>query len=64
METAVIGNTINTGHLLEFIHSVQVSEPKKMSFEEACAECNAVTIETFINELEKRVKDRYRNEKS
>jgi hypothetical protein len=40
-----------------------VKEEKK-SFEEACAECNAVTVDYFINELEKRVKQRYQNAKS
>ena len=42
--------------------SVEVSEKK--SFEEAVVECNAVPLETFITELKKRVRVRYRNAKS
>ena len=38
-----------------------LAETKKKSFEKACAECNAVTVEAFINELRKRVTERYRN---
>jgi len=37
---------------------------KKKSFEEVCMECKAVPIEIFVNELKKRVKERYRNAKS
>jgi hypothetical protein len=36
---------------------------KKKTYEEACAECNAVSVETFIDELRKRVKERYKNAK-
>ena len=36
---------------------------KKKSFEEACAECDAVPLDTFIDELKKRVKEGYRNAK-
>lgn len=41
-----------------------VVETKKKSFEQACKECNAVSLDFFINELEKRVKQRYRNAES
>jgi len=37
---------------------------RKKSFEEACQECNAVTVDFFINELENRVKQRYHDAKS
>jgi len=37
---------------------------EKMSFEDAVTECNAVPLETFITELKKRVKERYKNAKS
>jgi hypothetical protein len=33
-----------------------VTPEKKKTYEEACAECNAVSVETFIDELRKRVK--------
>jgi predicted HTH domain antitoxin len=34
-----------------------------MSFEEAVAECNGISVDEFIDELRKRVKERYRNAK-
>jgi hypothetical protein len=36
---------------------------EKKNFDEAVAECNAVPLETFIVELKKRVKERYKNAK-
>ena len=41
-----------------------VVEERKKSFEEACIECNAVSVDYFCDELEKRVKQRYHNAKS
>ena len=39
-------------------------QPVKKNFGEACTECDAVSLEIFINELRKRVKEGYRNAKS
>ena len=36
-------------------------EARKKSFEEAAAECGAVTVDAFFDELKNRVKERYRN---
>ena len=36
-----------------------VVEEKKKSFEEACAECNAVSVDFFFDELNKRIKKRF-----
>ena len=59
MDTAVLENRVRERKW--FVRPV--AETKKKSFEEACAECNAVSVETFINELRKRVTERYRNAK-
>ena len=32
-----------------------VVEEKKQSFEEACAECNSISVDEFINELNSRI---------
>jgi len=56
MDTAVLENRVREREW--FVRPVE-----KKSFEEACAECNAVSVETFINELRKRVTERYRNAK-
>jgi hypothetical protein len=37
---------------------------KKKNFEKACKECNAITVDFFISELENRVKQRYLDAKS
>lgn len=34
-----------------------VSDEKKQRFEDACAKCNAVPLDTFINELKASVKE-------
>jgi hypothetical protein len=57
---------VQSQNLIEHIRSfpfTTVVEKEKKSFEEACAECNAVTVDEFIDELEKRVKQRYQNAK-
>jgi len=60
-------NNVQAKSFVEYARSLPfatVVEKKKKSFEEACAECNAVTVDVFIDELEKRIKQRYRHEKS
>ena len=56
METAALENRVRESKW--FVRPVE-----KESFEKACAECNAVPVESFIDELRKRVKERYRNAK-
>jgi vacuolar-type H+-ATPase subunit H len=63
MDTVVLEDFIHTEQWLDSsIHSAIKSNKK--SFEEASAECNAVSLDTFITELKQRVKERYQNAKS
>jgi len=64
METAVIKERINDYQWLGYAPAQPIIETKKKSFEEACAECNAVTVDKFIDELRSRIKERYKNAKS
>ena len=68
MTTVIIeDNSFQAASFVEYARTLPfatVVEEKKKSFEEACAECNAVSVDFFINELEKRVKQRYQNAKS
>ena len=57
MDTTVLENRVRETKWL-------VRPVEKKSFEEACAECNAAPVEMFIDELRKRVKERYQNAKS
>jgi len=57
MDTTVLENRVRETKWL-------VRPVEKKSFEEACAECNAASVEMFIDELRKRVKERYQNAKS
>ena len=36
-----------------------VVEKKKKSFEEACAECNAVSVKTFTDELRRQIDEHF-----
>lgn len=47
--------------LMESVTDIRVEEKK--TFAEASAECNAVPLETFIEELRVRVKQRYADAK-
>jgi len=38
-----------------------VVETKKKSFREAAAECEAVSVDTFIDELQRQLKEHYDN---
>jgi len=58
MDTAVLENNVYSKAWTKTLR-----QEKKKSFEEACIECNAVPLEVFINELKKRVKERYQNAK-
>ena len=61
METAVVEH----GTLKEqwYRPVIPVEKPEKKSFEKASVECNAIPLEIFIDELKKRVKERYQNAK-
>ena len=54
METAVLERSV-----YQEAWPKTVKPEKKKNFEEACVECNAVPLEIFIDELKKRVKERY-----
>ncbi len=68
MRTVLIEeNSPQAKQLLEYIKTLPfatVVEEKKQTFEEACAECNAVSAEVFIDGLKERVTKLYRNAKS
>ena len=67
MTTVIEDNSVQATGFIEYVRTQPFTttvKEKKKSFEEACAECNAVTVDFFINELEKRVKQRYQNAKS
>ena len=50
--------SVKKNHTQERIPFVKVIEGKrKKSFEEACAECNAVPLDRFIDELKASVKE-------
>jgi len=52
-------NTLQAQQFVEFARTLPfttvMNEKKKMSFEEACAECGAVTVDAFIDELNARI---------
>jgi hypothetical protein len=68
MTTVLIdGNNAQATSFIEYARTLpfaMVVEEKKKSFEEACVECNAVSVDFFIDALEKRVKQRYDHAKS
>jgi predicted HTH domain antitoxin len=65
MTTVIIeDNNVQATSFVEYTRTLPfatVIEEKKISFEDACAECNAISVDEFINELEKSVKQRYHN---
>ena len=63
MNTAVLEKSVHEEQWLGLKPELRVVNAKKKSFEQACAECNAVPVETFFDELRKRVKERYQNAK-
>jgi len=54
-------NTLQAQQFVEFARTLPfttiVREANKKSFEEACSECNAVPLDTFIDELKASVKE-------
>ena len=65
MTTVIIEeNCLQAKQLLEYIKTLPfatVVEEKKKTFEEAAKECNAVTVDEFIDELESRIKSHFNN---
>jgi len=63
MTTVVIEeSTSQAKQLLEYIKTLPfatVIEEEKKTFLEAAEECNAVTVDEFIDELKKRVKSHF-----
>jgi predicted HTH domain antitoxin len=63
MTTIIIeDNSPQAKQLLEYIKTLPyatVIEEKKKSFREAAEECNSVSVDTFIDELEDRIKKRF-----
>jgi len=61
MTTVLIDNNdVQAKSFVEYARTLPfatVVEKKKKSFEEACAECNAVTVDVFIDELKASVKE-------
>jgi hypothetical protein len=64
MTTIVIEeNSLQAKRLLEYIKTLPfatvVEEKKKKSFSEAAEECNAVTVDTFFDEVDARIRKRF-----
>ena len=55
MNTAVIKNRVFDQQWLDIKPINPIIETKKKSFEEACAECNAITVDEFFDELNARI---------
>lgn len=65
MTTIIIEeNSPQAKKLLEYIKTlpfVTVVEEKKKSFQEAAAECNAVSVDDFFDELNNGIRKRFEN---
>lgn len=65
MTTIIIEeNSPQAKKLLEYIKTLpfaKVIEEKKKNFREAAAECNAVSVDEFFNELDENIKKRFSN---
>jgi len=51
-------NDVKVDKLIGFIRSTMV-ETKKESFKKASEECNAVSVDTFFDKLDERIKRRF-----
>jgi ribosomal protein L34E len=65
METMVIEDKdVQTKRFVEYARTPSatvIGIEKKKSFEEACAECNAITVDVFIDELNASIKEYFEN---
>ena len=63
MTTMIIeDSSVQAKHFIKFARSLPfatVVESKKKSFDEAAIECNAVSVDTFFDELDERIKRRF-----
>jgi len=63
MTTVLIEESnIQAKSFVEYVRTLPfatVVEPKKKSFEEASKECNAISVDTFFDELDERIKKRF-----
>ena len=63
MATIIIEeNSPQAKQFLEFVRTLPyatVIEEKKKSFREAAEECNAVSVDSFFDELDSRIKSRF-----
>ena len=63
MTTMIIeDSSVQAKHFIKFARSLPfatVVESKNKSFDEAAAECNAVSLDTFFDELDERIKRRF-----
>ena len=63
MTTVIIeDNSVQAKSFVEYARTLPfttVIAEKKMSFEEACKECNAITVDAFFDELDERIKKRF-----
>ena len=64
--TAIIieDSSLQAKQLLEYIKTlpfVTIVEKKREGFSEAAKECNAVTVDTFFDELDNRIKNKFNN---
>ena len=63
METLIIeDSSVQAKHFINFARSlpfVTVVESNNKSFDEAAAKCNAVSVDTFFDELDERIKKRF-----
>ena len=56
MTTTIIEDkTIQSMQFFKFVQPMPVVETKKKSYEDACAECGAVTVDVFFDELNARI---------
>lgn len=70
MTTIVINENTEEGrYLINVVRSMQkisdavvsICDEKKQTFAEAAAECNAVSVDTFFDELNRQLKEYYNN---
>ncbi len=63
MATIIIeGNSRQAKQFLEYVKTLPfatIVEEKKKSFEEAAAECNAVSVDEFFDEVDERIRKRF-----
>jgi hypothetical protein len=65
MTTVIVeSNSAQATSFLEYARTLPfttVVEERNQSFEEACAECNGVSVDEFFDELNERIKQYFQN---